>query len=637
MTRPNLPATLLDQVPAAARADEAEATLLGCCIVWPKEVLPQVEKVVGPDDFFDPARQRLFAFLLGLGEDSRDGFDLATLERALKQGGALEAVGGRDGLIDFTEQAATPAAAPMHAKAIHEAAVTRRLRDFACNLIRDTGRADFQPGDALGTIEERVARLAQGNKCARAVTVCLADVEPEEVRWLWLERIALGKPTILVGDPGLGKSFITLDLAARVTRGAAWPDGAPGADPGGVVILSAEDGLADTIRPRLDAAGADVHRITALQAVEVPNVRGGGSVESPLDLSANLDALREAIQGVKDCRLVIIDPITAYLGHADAHRNAEIRAVLAPLARLATDHDVAILAVSHLRKSGGPAMYRTMGSLAFNAAARAVWAVAKAKEDPTGRRRLLLPVKNNLAEDGTGMAYELGPGLDGGTVVQWEPDPVHLSADDALAFEGDGDDHSSAVAEAVDWLSALLADSPLGAREVKEQAERDGIKSRTLDRAKKRLGVVSERQGFAEGSAWVWRLPAKSAKTPEGRLASGLAHYGNLGAQRDDEVDATAPAILKLPEKNSENVLDKQQSMGYDEEEMAPILDEIRAAIRDSDKTCYRIAKDTGISESQLSLFMNGKRRLSVETLERLAAYLGLQVTLRPMRKRKGR
>jgi len=633
MTSPNLPETLLDQVPPAARADEAEATLLGCCLNWATPCLAEAEAIVGPDDFFDPARQRLFAFLLSLGEDTRDAFDLATLERALKQEGALEAVGGRDELIRLADMAATREAAGLHAKAVREAAVTRRLRDFCLNTLRDTGRADFKPADVLGTIEGRIARLARGNGHASAVTVCLADVEPEPVRWLWPERIALGKPTILVGDPGVGKSFITLDLAARVSTGAAWPDGAPGGEPGGVVILSAEDGLADTIRPRLDAAGADVQRIVALQAVQVPGENGGGSRQEWVNLRADLDALAEAIQGVKDCRLVVIDPVSAYLGDADSYKNSEIRAILAPLARLATDHDVAILAVSHLRKSGGPAMYRTMGSLAFNAAARAVWAVAKAKDDPTGRRRLLLPVKNNLAEDGTGMAYELGPGLDGGTVVQWEPDPVHLSADDALAFDGDGDDQSSAVAEAVDWLSALLADGPLGAKAVKEQAEQDGIKSRTLDRAKVRLGIKPRREGFGEGSQWVWGLPAKSAKIPEERQPSGLAHFGNFGAQRGDGADSTEPAILKLPPENPKNVLDKQQSMRYNEEQMATILDEIRAAIRDSDKTCYRIAKDTGISESQLSLFMNGKRRLSVETLERLAAYLGLEVTLRPKKK----
>ncbi|MFO8013675.1 MAG: AAA family ATPase [Phycisphaerae bacterium] len=286
MTSANLTANLVDHVPPAARADEAEETLLGCCLNWPRPSLDVAARHVGPDDFFDLRYQRLFAFLLGLGEDTRDAFDLASLARTLEQDGALEAVGGRDELVRLSDTAATKETAVLHVKAVHEAAMTRRLRDFCLNTLRDTGRADFRPADVLPAIEARVARLAHSNGHGGAVCVCMADVEPEEVRWLWPERIALGKPTILVGDPGLGKSFITLDLAARVTTGAAWPDGAPGGEPGGGVILSAEDGLADTIRPRLDAAGADVTRITALQAVQVANVRGGGSLEEPVDLSA---------------------------------------------------------------------------------------------------------------------------------------------------------------------------------------------------------------------------------------------------------------------------------------------------------------------------------------------------------------
>ncbi len=498
---------LLDAVPAAARADEAEATLLGCILNWPRACLAVAARHVGPDDFLDPARQRLFGFLLALDERTQGRFDLPLVKAELAREGALEAVGDVDELIGLADEATTPETAELHAKAVHEAAVTRRLRDFCLNTLRDTGRADFRPADVLGTMEQRLARLAQGNGHAGAVTICLADVEPEAVRWLWPQRLALGKVSILVGDPNLGKSFITLDVAARVSRGMAWPDKAPGAGAGGVVILSAEDGLADTIRPRLDAAGADVKRITALEAVQVPG--GDGSRQEPVNLSADLDALGEAIRGVEDCRLVIIDPITAYLGDADSHKNAEIRAVLAPLARLAADHGVAVLAVSHLRKSGGRAIYRTMGSLAFNAAARAVWAAAKAKDDPTGRRRLLLPVKNNLAADQKGMAYELGPGLNGGTVVRWEPDPVQVDADEVLADPRDGAPGPDADArdEAEAWLREALADGPLPSKDMRRMAEAAGHAWGTVKRVKKALGVRAEKKGFGSDATWYWTLP----------------------------------------------------------------------------------------------------------------------------------
>jgi len=242
------------------------------------------------------------------------------------------------------------------------------------------------------------------------VLVWMANVKPEPVRWLWPSRIALGKLTLLVGDPKVGKSFITLDLAARVSRGDGWPDcPACTSAPGGVVLLSAEDDLGDTIRPRLDAAGADVSRIKALVAAKRFDFKAGGERQCFFDLSEDLAAMEQAILDVPDCRLVVIDPITAYLGAADSHKNAEIRGLLAPLSEIASRRRVAIVAVTHLRKGEGRAMYRAIGSIAFTAAARAVFSVSKDKDDPTGQRRLVLPVGNNLGNDTTGLAYRLDP------------------------------------------------------------------------------------------------------------------------------------------------------------------------------------------------------------------------------------
>lgn len=254
------------------------------------------------------------------------------------------------------------------------------------------------------------------------VLVCLADVQSRPVEWLWSGRIALGKVTLIAGDPGLGKSFVTLDLAARVSRGMPWPDAPTLSAPlGGVVLLSADDDLEDTIRPRLDAAGADVQRIKAIHAVR-HNYKENPR-ESVFSLATDLVALEAAIQATHGCRLVIIDPITAYLGATDSHKNAEIRGLLAPLAALAAKYHVAIVLVTHLNKSGnGPAVYRTIGSIAFAAAARAVWGVVKDKDNE--RRRLMLPVKNNLAADALGLAYSIEPyGINGGPVVAWESKP----------------------------------------------------------------------------------------------------------------------------------------------------------------------------------------------------------------------
>ncbi|MCZ6492672.1 MAG: hypothetical protein O6933_01190, partial [Planctomycetota bacterium] len=199
---------------------------------------------------------------------------------------------------------------------------------------------------------------------------------------------------------------------------------------------------------------------------------------------------------------------------------------------LAIRHRVAVVAVTHLRKSDGPAIYRSMGSLAFVAAARAVWAVTKDRDNP--HRRLVLPVKNNLAADVMGMAYTIEAiGPSDAPVVAWEPDPIELSADDALAPEHGDDGATSAVDEAVNWLRDMLSAAPIPAGDVKHTADRDGIKARTLDRAKATLRVVAEREGFGKDGRWVWRLPHSAPTHPIERQPQGMAHNGGDGALCD--------------------------------------------------------------------------------------------------------
>lgn len=360
----------------------------------------------------------------------------------------------------------------------------------------------------------------------------VSDVLPEPVQWLWPGRFALGKLTILAGDPGLGKSFLTLDIAARVSRGAGWPD-APGVatTPGGVVLLSAEDDVADTIRPRLEAAGANLHRISVLDAIMVVGDHASQSARV-FDLSRDLPALEQAIQGVPECQLVVIDPITAYLGSVDSHKNADIRGLLAPLSQLAAKHGVAVVAVTHLNKNGGgAAIYRTMGSLAFTAAARAAWAVSKDKNLPT--RRLLLPIKSNIAPDTGGLAYRIqADGVSISPVVVWEPNPVNVSADDALAGErgmGGGRTERDAAA---DWLRDFLADGPKLAKEVESESEAAGFKKRTIERAKAAVGIVPRKDGF--GGGWVWALPGGTEDRQAGQEDRHTPDFGNLRAKPDE-------------------------------------------------------------------------------------------------------
>lgn len=341
---------------------------------------------------------------------------------------------------------------------------------------------------------------------SEAIVHRLSDVQPETLEWLWPDRIPLGKLVLLAGDPGLGKSFVTCDLAARVSSGRAWPDGSTWEQPvGSVVMFNCEDGLADTIRPRLDRAGADVSKIVAIEGVKVLDSETGESRQRGFTLAADLPTLERVVAGLDDCRLVVIDPISAYCGDADSHKNAEVRALLAPLAELAERFRVAILMVTHLAKSAGSkAIYRAMGSMAFAAAARAVWLVAKSPDDEA--RRLILPAKMNLAADPTGLAYRLVDGA-----VCWESEPIRMHADELLALEANSkpDTNRNQRDEASEWLRDTLANGSRPSKEVIADGREHGHSEATLRRAYKDMGGKPTKNGMDGG--WMMSLPSASS------------------------------------------------------------------------------------------------------------------------------
>lgn len=325
--------------------------------------------------------------------------------------------------------------------------------------------------------------------------LCLADVDREEVRWLWPGRIPLGKLTLIQGDPDVGKSFLTLDIAARVSRGEPWPDFPGVGQPwGGVLLASAEDGVGDTIRPRLEAASADLARVFVLRRVS--------------SLLANgLSEMEQRIRETSNARLVVIDPVSAYLGNTDSHKNAAVRGVLAPLASLADRFRVAVVCVTHLNKTAdGPALYRASGSMAFSAAARAVWLAAKDKQSP--ERRLLLPIKNNLAPHAPGLAFRIVcSAIPDVGKIEWEPGPLSVRADEALASDGILNDKRMALQEAVAWLQEVLSEGPIRTTELQRMAREAGHAWGTVRRAKERLGGLCKHTGARSECVWYWLLP----------------------------------------------------------------------------------------------------------------------------------
>jgi putative DNA primase/helicase len=338
-----------------------------------------------------------------------------------------------------------------------------------------------------------------------AEMVRFSEVVDRPVEWLWPDHIALGKLTLLIGDPGMCKSFLTIDWAARVSCGGCWP-GEPVcfAPRGSVIFLSAEDDPSDTILQRLKAAGADLTKVAALTAVREPQSRASGR---PFSLRRDLDALEAVIEQTPNCRLVVIDPISAYMDGIDDHRNADVRNLLHPLVELAAAHRIAVVAVTHLNKnSSRQAIYRAMGSLAFVAQARTVWGVVR---DPADRaRRLLVPVKNNITDDARGLVFCL-PDVQAGQTprIEWQMVATGLSMDTALAPAHRFDlkeqkyrDHESHCAI---WLREELCKGPMDREILTMRAIR--FSEDQLYRAADRIGVLKIKGSFNGG--WVWMLP----------------------------------------------------------------------------------------------------------------------------------
>lgn len=259
-----------------------------------------------------------------------------------------------------------------------------------------------------------------------------------------------------------------------------------------------------------------------LEAVRV-TLADGAQTEKAFNLETDLTALETALRRHPDVRLVVIDPISAYLGAVDSHSNAEVRGILAPLASLAARLGVAIVAVTHLRKSAGAAIHRSIASIAFAAAARAVWAVAADPDDPA--RRLFLPVKQNLACDRGGLSFRVAA-RDGLPRVGWEPEAVLLDANDLLGSFENGESRG-ALLRAKKWLLEMLQNSPVPAETIKAEARGADIAWTTIRRAKDALSVVVEKDGYQ--GVWRWRLGDPHSKDAQGRTSRVSAFEQILG------------------------------------------------------------------------------------------------------------
>lgn len=328
--------------------------------------------------------------------------------------------------------------------------------------------------------------------------VRLSAVQRERVEWLWDHRIPLGKITLIDGDPGLGKSLVSIDLAARITQGRRMPDGSPGLM-GDVVMMSAEDGLGDTIRPRLELAGADLDRVISLATLPTGDGQERLAV-IPDDLSHIISVVEES-----SACLVIVDPLMAFLSsRINAHRDQDVRRALAPLALAADKYHFAVLIIRHLNKSSTTSnpLYRGGGSIGIGGAARSAMVVA---EDPDNReRRILAPTKSNLGPPTSSLAYRIDAEDDTPRVV-WDGTSDHTA--EALLTQSSAEQRSQR-ATAKDFLREVLAEGPVESAKVQSLAAEQNLKSNTIWLAKKELGVRARKTGYQ--GKWTWELPNDS-------------------------------------------------------------------------------------------------------------------------------
>lgn len=357
------------------------------------------------------------------------------------------------------------------------------------------------PGGAVVLHPDHPDAEREPEALAPYVLVSAANVKPRKPEWLWRGRMAVGVVTNLEGDPGLGKSTLLLDLAARLSSGRPMPGADVATVPAGdVVVLSAEDDPSCVLRPRLEANGADLARVHFLTAV-----RDDKGKLQPVSIPRDVDRIAAAVRKV-NARMLIVDPPAAYLGkEVDSFKDGSVRLAMAPLQEMAAEHRMAVVFNKHFNKGGGGrAIHKGGGSVAFAAAARTVLQVYPDPEDQD--RRVLVVAKCNLARKASSLMFR---------VASWERDPdvsciewegeTERSADELLDAQAV---QSQAKKPELDFLREVLAGGPVMAAEIYSQGEIKGFGSDALKRAKTKLGVKSYKEPGKLTGPWYWEMPA---------------------------------------------------------------------------------------------------------------------------------
>lgn len=462
--------------------DNLMRAILGAVILRP-DILENSDIT---DQDFSPGRfRKTFEAISDLWEDRPDKIDPLILAERI---GSNEPVSFVSSLIDGQVR--------LEPTAFQGRLVELRKKNIESRVIAKVSEqartGNFHLAEIRGDLEAYDALNAIAGGPTLPTTIILSNVESRIVPWLWKNFIPLGRGVLISGDPGSGKTWLTLDAAARLSRGLPWADGSPGGDPANTYYMTVEDDAHDTIRPRIDSLGGDPSRIAIYNS------------EHPLHVDLSTEEGRKRIENeiikVGNVRLVVIDPILDFSGGVNPNAGEEVRALLTPLINMAARHDFALVMVGHLNKDQTmSAIYRAGGSTSgWLGKCRAAFMIFRDIDDKTLRH--VIPIKANLAPvDPPQIEFRIINGQINARISEEEVNPEeHLNPQ---RKPGPTPERRSAAEV---WLKEFFADrSEIPVTEIEAIAKMRGIKPATLRRAKRTLGI----HGRQTPDGWVWMNP----------------------------------------------------------------------------------------------------------------------------------
>jgi hypothetical protein len=496
-------------------APDAQSAVLGS-IALDNGLISEVELSVS--DFVGSRDQTLYGLMAELSAEGEQ-FDIATLAQKLEERGLLESIGGPAHLGKLIDGAVPhPGLVRSHCATIKRNSRLRDLGRVAEFIGSSATTLGADPDVILARAKEKVDALVDGydldgnlrpygggsNLKRRPELLRLSTVEAKEVNWTWRTYLAFGMLCMLSGDPGAGKTFVAMAIAASLTLGRIPYTGDP-CDPVNVCYLSAENSPHHVVRPRFDRLGGDPERFYILQG----SIAGDGeSAERGAVKLSDIELLRQAIIATKS-RFIIVDPIQSYLGaEIDSHRSNETRPVLDGLARLAADYECCVLLVRHFAKTTtGRAIHRGLGSIDLTGAVRTELHCGLVDE-----QRVLVVAKSNIGQLGKSLGYCIE--ADG--AFRWTGESS-LSASDLQVVDPTGEERG-ALEDAIWHLREALKEGAKPAKDIQRELRDAGLTEATIRRAKTKMGVVSQKTAMT--GAWMWTLP--SAEDAQASLTQNL-------------------------------------------------------------------------------------------------------------------